>query len=129
MGLVHGFGVALPDVGRSLLVIAVFAAIATLAAILTRSMLGTVLGGMFVIGGSMAMSNIAFTRELPSYWLVGWMRFHTPGSGVPYALWNDKFPPGVPYPSLIIGVAGLVGLFTLCGALSGLQFVQSDLTV
>ena len=129
LGLAHGLGLALPDVGRSLLVIAVFAAIATLAAILTHSMLGTVLGGVFVIGGSMAMSNIAFTRELPSYWLVGWMRFHAPGGSTPYALWNDKFPPGVPYPSLIIGIVGMVGLFTLCVALSGLQFARTDVTV
>jgi ABC-type transport system involved in multi-copper enzyme maturation permease subunit len=128
LGLAHGLGLAMPDVARSLVVIAVFAAIATLAAILTHSMLGTLLGGMFVIGGSIAMSNIAFTRELPSYWLVGWMRFHAPGSGVSYALWNDKFPPGVPYPSLAVGVVGLLSLFALCVILSGMVFSRSDVT-
>ncbi len=128
LGLARGLELALPDVGRSLVVLAVFAALGTLAAILTHSMLGTLLGGMFVIGGSIAMSNIAFTRELPSYWLVGWMRFRAPGTGVSYALWNDKFPPGVPYPSLAVGIAGMVALFALCVIVSGMVFSRSDVT-
>jgi ABC-type transport system involved in multi-copper enzyme maturation permease subunit len=129
LGLVQGLQAALPDVARSLLVLALFAALATLGAVLTRSMLGTVLGGTFVLGGSMALSNIAFTRELPSYWVTGWMRFHAVGTGAPYALWNDKFPPGIPYPSLAVGVAGVVGLLIACVAIAGIRFGRSDILV
>jgi hypothetical protein len=84
---------------------------------------------MFVVGGSMAMSNIAFTRELPSYWVTGWMRFHAPAVGAPYALWNDKFPPGIPYPSVTVGIVGLVGLLLLCVILSGALFARAEVTV
>ena len=122
----HGLALALADVARSMLVVAVFAAIGTLAAVVTRSMLGTLLGGMFVVGGSLALSNIAFTRELPSYWLTGWMRFHHAAGAVPYGLWNDRFPPGVPYPGLLVGVAGMVGLLVLAASLSGVIFARSD---
>jgi ABC-type transport system involved in multi-copper enzyme maturation permease subunit len=129
VGLLQGFRAALPDVGLSLLVLALFAALATLAAVLTRSMLGTILAGTFVLGGSMALSNIAFTRELPSYWVTGWMRFHAVGTGAPYALWNDKFPPGIPYPSVAIGVLGVVGLLVACVAIAGVSFARSDVLV
>lgn len=129
LGLATGLRLALPDVARSLLVVAVFAAIATLAAIATRSMLGTMLGGMFVVGGSMAMSNIAFTRELPSYWVTGWMRFHAPAVGAPYALWNDRFPPGVPYPSVAVGIVGLIGVLAFCVILSAALFARAEVTV
>jgi ABC-type transport system involved in multi-copper enzyme maturation permease subunit len=129
LGLAQGFGVAWPDIARSLLVLALFAALATLAAVLTHSMLGTMLGGVFVLGGSMALSNIAFTRELPSYWVTGWMRFHAVGTGAPYALWNDKFPAGIPYPSVAVGVAGVVGLLVACVAVAGIQFARSDVLV
>jgi ABC-type transport system involved in multi-copper enzyme maturation permease subunit len=126
MSPAHGLAIALADVARSMLVVAVFAAIGTLAAVVTHSMLGTLLGGMFVVGGSLALSNIAFTRELPSYWLTGWMRFHHAAGAVPYGLWNDRFPPGVPYPGLLVGVAGMVGLFVVAASLSGLIFARSD---
>jgi len=129
LGAGVGLRLALPDVARSLLVIAVFASLATLAAILTRSMLGTLLGGMFVVGGSMAMSNIAFTRALPPYWVTGWMRFHAPAVGAPYALWNDHFPPGVPYPSVVVGTVGLLALMGLCLALSGILFRRTEVLV
>jgi ABC-type transport system involved in multi-copper enzyme maturation permease subunit len=129
LGLTQGLHVALPDIARSLLVLALFAALATLAAVLTRSMLGTVLGGTFVLGGSMALSNIAFTRELPSYWVTGWMRFHAVGTGAPYALWNDTFPAGIPYPSLAVGIVGVVGLLVACVAIAGIRFARSDVLV
>jgi len=128
MALGHGLALALTDVARSLLVLAVFAAIGTLAAVVTRSMLGTLLGGAFLMGGSLALTNIAFTRELPSYWLTGWMRFHTPALGAPYGLWNDRFPPGVPYPGVLVGMVGMVGLLVLAAALSGVVFSRSDVT-
>jgi ABC-type transport system involved in multi-copper enzyme maturation permease subunit len=128
LGTMHGLAIAAADVGRSLLVLAVFAALATLAAVATRSVLGTLLGGMLVFGGSLALSNIAFTRALPSYWLTGWMQFHTPVNGAPYGLWNDGFPPGVPYPSLLVGALGMVGLLALAAVVSGAIFSRSDVT-
>ena len=129
LGWGQGLRAALPDVARSLLVLALFAALATLAAVLTRSMLGTVLAGTFVLGGSMALSNIAFTRELPSYWVTGWMRFHPAALGPPFALWNDKFPPGVPYPGATVGVLGVTGLLVACVAIAGVCFARSDVLV
>ena len=45
------------------------------------------------------------------------------------ALWNDKFPPGVPYPSFAVGAAGLIGLLVLCVALSGIVFSRTEVTV
>jgi ABC-type transport system involved in multi-copper enzyme maturation permease subunit len=128
MGLAHGLSLAVADVARSLLVLAVFAAIGTLAAVVTRSMLGTLLGGMFVVGGSLALSNIAFTRALPSYWVTGWMRFRHVTEGAPYGLWNDRFPLGVPYPSQLVGVTGMVGLLAVALVLSGAIFARSDVS-
>ena len=129
MAISHGLRLALPDVARSLLALGMFAALATLAAIVTRSMLGTLLGGMLVLGGSMGLSNIAFTRELPSYWVTGWMRFHTPSVGAPYQLWNDKVPPGIPYPGFLIGLVGVAGLLVICAAVAGALFARTDVAV
>jgi hypothetical protein len=48
--------------------------------------------------------------------------------GAPYGLWNDRFPLGVPYPSQLVGVTGMVGLLAVALVLSGAIFARSDVS-
>ena len=101
----------------------------TLAAVLTHSMLGTVLGGTFVVGGSMALSNIAFTRELPSYWLTGWMRFHALGHRRPVRAVERQVPARHPLPERGRRRPRRGRAAGGCVAVAGILFARSDVMV
>lgn len=130
-GLTAGLRAAGPDLLRASVVLAAFAVLGLCAAVLTRSMLGTVVAGVFFVGVSMEVGNISYlTRFSPSYWVDGWMRFRPPGAGAaPLAVWNTGLPPGVPEASVTTGGIGLVALAAGLSAVTWLRFRRTDVTV
>lgn len=120
-----------PDLVRATLVIAVFAVLGLCAAVLTRSVLGTVLAGVLVLGIAMELGNIAsLARFSPSYWVDGWMGFRPPGSGLaPLAMWNTGIPAGVPPAGVAPGVLGLAAFVAVLAAISWARFRRTDVTV
>jgi ABC-type transport system involved in multi-copper enzyme maturation permease subunit len=121
-----------PDLLRATVVLGVFAVLGLCAAVVTRSMLGTVVAGMLVLGLAMELVNIsAVTRFSPAYWIDGWMRFQPPGrvAGDPISLWNTGIPLGVPPASVTAGAVGLVVLTVVLSALAWARFRRMDITV
>jgi ABC-type transport system involved in multi-copper enzyme maturation permease subunit len=121
-----------PDLLRATFVLAAFAVLGLCAAVVTRSMLGTVVAGLLVLGLAMELVNItAVTRFSPAYWIDGWMRFRPPGRVVadPLALWNTSVPAGVAPATVAAGALGLIVLIVLLGALAWAGFRRADITV
>jgi ABC-type transport system involved in multi-copper enzyme maturation permease subunit len=121
-----------PDLLRATLVLAVFAFLGLCAAVVTRSMLGSVVAGLLVLGLAMELANISnVARFSPAYWIDGWMRFQPPGrvAADPLALWNTSLPVGVPSPTVTVGALGLVAFAAVLGALAWLRFRRCDITV
>jgi ABC-type transport system involved in multi-copper enzyme maturation permease subunit len=121
-----------PDLLRAILVLGVFASLGLCAATFTRSMLGTVVAGVLVLGIAMELGNIASVARLsPAYWVDGWMRFQPPGrvAADPLALWNTAVPPGVPSATVTAGAIGLFLLGIALGAAAWARFRRADVTV
>jgi ABC-type transport system involved in multi-copper enzyme maturation permease subunit len=121
-----------PDLLRATFVLGAFAVLGLCAAVVTRSMLGTVVAGLLVLGLAMELVNISdVTRFSPAYWIDGWMRFQPPGrvAADPLALWNTSVPVGVPAASMTVGAVGLVLFAAALGALAWLRFRRCDITV
>lgn len=111
---------------RALLVLAAFAVVGVLAAVVTRNTLGSfVLAIAFVVGSLMAANYPATVRGTLSYWVAGWMGFRV-GETVPFYLWPGSFPDAVPPPSHRAGLYGLVGLVVVGGLLAVARVARSD---
>ncbi|MEA2509790.1 MAG: hypothetical protein QOG21_1872 [Actinomycetota bacterium] len=127
-----GLRFAGPDLLRAIFVLGTFAVLGLCAAIVTRSMLGTVVAGLLVLGLAMELVNISdVTRFSPAYWIDGWMRFQPPGrvAADPLALWNTGVPVGVPAASVTVGAVGLLSFAVALGALAWMRFRRADITV
>lgn len=112
---------------RSLLVIAGFAALGMLCAVITRNTLGSFfLGFAFVIATIILAMFSGVTRLTLAYWVTGWMRFHTP-NGLVTHLWRDEFP--IHAPSVTTGLVGLAVFVLICSVLSLARMQRSDVKV
>jgi ABC-type transport system involved in multi-copper enzyme maturation permease subunit len=114
---------------RALLVIAVFVALGTLAAVITRNTLGSFFLGFAFIVGSMILAGFkavaAFTLD---YHVAGWMGFHGSEFGMPTYLWRDSFYPAKP-PTHAVGLIGLAVTVAVFVGLALLRVERSDVKV
>ncbi|MFI1092039.1 hypothetical protein [Streptomyces sp. NPDC020917] len=128
----HALTWAGAEIGRSLLVLAAFAAIGLLAGVVTRGAIGTAAAGTAaVIAMLIAAALPGLGRWTPATWIQGWMGFAA-GQGsissLPDNFWSrfisaDGTPPGHG-PGLI----GVSALFLVC-ALAAMQvFRRLDVT-
>lgn len=113
--------------GRALLVLAVYAVLSVLAAVVTRNVLGTLGVSLGVVIASLAVANIAgLARWTLAYPVSGWMHF-TPGATPSDYLWVVSLPKGVIQPSA--GISGLVLLAAIaaCSLVAVRLFARADL--
>jgi ABC-type transport system involved in multi-copper enzyme maturation permease subunit len=120
------------QVGRSLLVLAVFAAVGLLAAVLTRNTIGTTAAtaGAFVVMLAVAAlpGGGAWT---PATWVQGWMGFPAGEASItalPSNFWSRFIDASGAAPGHLLGLAGLLGTLIGCGAVALVVFQRGDVS-
>ncbi|MCW2916225.1 MAG: ABC-type transport system involved in multi-copper enzyme maturation, permease component [Actinomycetia bacterium] len=118
-----------PIAARAVLTMAVFAALGTAAAVVTRSTVGTLsltLGVIMVslIGGSLT----TLSHATPAYWVATWTRFPAK-TYVVTSYWNTFLAQGGAAPSWWVGLTGLLALLVSCIAGAGVLFRRQNVTV
>lgn len=127
-----GLSLAGSQAARALLVLAAFAVIALLVAVITRSTIGATAG---TAGAVVAMLIAAVLpglgRWTPATWVQGWMGFPA-GLGsvtpLPTNFWSRFIPATGAAPGPVFGLAGLAILLAACGAAAAWLFGRSDVT-
>jgi ABC-type transport system involved in multi-copper enzyme maturation permease subunit len=118
--------------GRALLVIAAFAAIGLLAAVLTRGSVGTMAataGAIIVMLLLTAIPGIA--GWAPAIWVQGWMRFPAGLASVtslPANFWSRFISASGAAPGQVAGLAGVTGLLLACLAIAIAVFRRADVS-
>ena len=120
------------QVARSLLVLAAFAAIGLLAAVVTRNTIGTMAttAGAFV-AMLVAASLPGLGAWTPATWVQGWMGFPAGLASVtalPTNFWSRFINAGGSPPGHLLGLAGLCGLLVVSGAVAARVFQRSDIS-
>lgn len=120
------------QVGRALLVLAVFAAIGLLGATLTRNTIGTMAStaGIF-IAMLLAASWPGLGRWSPATWVQSWMRFPAGLASVtflPSNFWSRFISASGTAPGPLFGLAGLLGLLATCLAVAVRVFSRADVS-
>ncbi len=118
------------QVGRSLLVLAVFAMVGLLAAVLTR---GTI-GAMATTAGAFVTMLVVATvpsngKWTPATWVQGWMGFPVGLRSItdlPSNFWSRFIYAGGSPPSHLLGLTGLVAMLAACGLVAVLAFQRGD---
>ena len=121
---------AMPKVGRAVIVLGFFAALGTLAAVLTRSPLATftaLLGSVFAFQVGAAFE--ATVQGTPGYWVSAWMDFQHNGLWAQH-LWVDQFPLTSPDPQFQPnpwhGLVGIAAGATLAVVIAWIRMRHSD---
>jgi hypothetical protein len=118
------------QVGRSLLVLALFAMVGLLAAVLTRNTIGT----MAASAGAFMTMLVAATlpssgKWTPATWVQGWMGFAAGQRSItdlPSNFWSRFIHAGGAPPSHLLGLTGLAATLVACAALALLAFQRGD---
>ncbi|GAA4639654.1 hypothetical protein GCM10023196_102130 [Actinoallomurus vinaceus] len=118
--------------GRALLVLAVFSAVSLLAAVVTRSTIGTTAttAGTFIV--MLALAALPGTgRWTPATWVQGWMGFAA-GQGsitaLPDNFWSRFITAGGAEPGRLFGLTGLAATFLACATVAVVLFRSADVT-
>jgi ABC-type transport system involved in multi-copper enzyme maturation permease subunit len=120
------------QVARSLLVLAAFAAIGLLAAVVTRNTIGTMAttAGVFVVM-LVAASLPGLGRWTPATWVQGWMGFPAGLASItslPTNFWSRFINGGGSPPSHLLGLAGLAALLVACTGVAARIFSRADVS-
>jgi hypothetical protein len=120
------------QVGRSLLVLAVFGMFGLLAAVLTRTTIGTTAAtaGAFVVMLAVAAlpGGGAWT---PATWVQGWMGFPAGEASItalPSNFWSRFIDASGAAPGHLLGLAGLLATLVGCGAVALVAFQRGDVS-
>jgi ABC-type transport system involved in multi-copper enzyme maturation permease subunit len=128
----HGLGLAGSQSARALLVLAAFAVIGLLAAVLTRSSIGTTAAaGGAVIAMLAAASLPGAGPWTPATWVQGWMGFPVGQASItslPTNFWSRFITAGGAAPGHLGGLTGLAALCLVCLAGAVLVFRRADIS-
>ncbi|MBY8876351.1 hypothetical protein [Actinacidiphila acidipaludis] len=118
--------------GRSLLVLAAFAALGLLAGVLTRGTIGTMAATAAAVLAMLIAATLPGSgRWTPATWIQGWMGFAA-GQGsvsnLPDNFWSRFIDTGGAAPGHTLGLAGVTGLFLACAAAAAVVFRRLDVT-
>lgn len=118
-----------PLAGRAVLTMAVFAALGTAAAVVTRSTVGTLSLTIGVIMVSLIAGSLTtLSHATPAYWVAAWMHFPEK-TYVVTSYWSAFLAPGGAAPSRSGGLTGLLALLVCCIAGAGVLFRRQNVTV
>jgi ABC-type transport system involved in multi-copper enzyme maturation permease subunit len=129
--VLQGLSLAGSQVARALLVLAVFAVIGLLAAVLTRGVTGTIAAAAGAVIAMLAVAALPGAGPwTPATWVASWMGFPA-GLGsvtaLPTNFWSRFIGTGTP-PGQVAGFAGLAGLMLVCLAVAGQIFRRADIS-
>ncbi len=128
----HALGLAGSQIARALLVLALFAVIGLLAAVVTRSTIGTTAAAAgSVIAILIAASLPAAGRWTPATWVQGWMGFPAGQASItslPANFWSRFINANGTAPSHLAGLLGLAGVLAVCSALAVGGFQHADIS-
>jgi hypothetical protein len=123
---------ALSQCGRALLVLAAFAGIGVLAAVLTRGTIGTTATAAGTIIAMLVLASLPGAgRWTPATWVQGWMGFPAGLASVtalPTNFWSRFIGAGGAAPGQWSGLAGVAGLLVATMLLAGQVFRRADIT-
>jgi hypothetical protein len=126
------FTLAGSQVARSALVLAAFAVIGVLAAMLTRNTIGTTAttaGAFIAMLAAAALPGLG--RWTPATWVQGWMGFPAglaSVSALPTNFWSRFISAGGSPPGHLFGLAGLAGLLVAGTAIAARVFSRADVS-
>ena len=127
----QALGLAAAQAGRALLVLAVFAAIGLLAAVLTRGTIGTTAATAGTLICLLILATLpGVARWTPATWVQAWMRFPAGQASVttlPSNFWS-RFISATGQPSHLAGLAGLATLLAACVLAAMVVFGRSDVS-
>ena len=127
----QGLSLSGSQVARALLVLAVFAVIGLLAAVITRGAVGTIAATAGAILAMLAVAALPGAgRWTPAIWVASWMGFPA-GLGsvtaLPANFWSRFLGTGAP-PGQAAGFAGLAGLIVAGLAMAAAIFRGTDIS-
>jgi ABC-type transport system involved in multi-copper enzyme maturation permease subunit len=112
---------------RSMLVLAAFAAIGVLAAVLTRNTIGTMATSAAAFVAMLVLASLqGLGRWTPATWVQGWMGFAVGDRSItelPNNFWSRFINAGHSPPSHLLGLTGLIAVLIIC-AVSALRIFQ-----
>jgi len=127
----HALGLAGSQVARALLVLAVFAAIGLLAAVLTRGTIGATAATAGVVIAMLVAASLPGTgRWTPATWVQDWMGFPAGQASItslPTNFWSRFISAGAA-PGQLAGLLGLAGLLAACWAAATVLFRRQDIS-
>ena len=127
----HALGLAGSQAARSLLVLAAFAVIGLLAAVVTRGTIGTTAATAGAIIAMLIAASLPGTgRWTPATWVQEWMGFPAGQASItslPTNFWSRFISAGAT-PGPLTGLLGLAGLLAVCWAAAALLFRRQDIS-
>jgi ABC-type transport system involved in multi-copper enzyme maturation permease subunit len=127
----QALGLAVSQAGRALLVLAVFAAIGLLAAVLTRGTIGTTAAAAGAVICLLVLATLpGVARWTPATWVQAWMGFPAGQASItalPTNFWS-RFISATGQPGQLAGLAGLAGLLAACALTALVVFGRSDVS-
>jgi ABC-type transport system involved in multi-copper enzyme maturation permease subunit len=116
---------------RALLVLAAFAAIGLLAAVLTRNTIGTMATTAAAFVAMLVFTTVPHVgRWTPATWVQGWMGFPVglrSITSLPNNFWSRFISSAGSPPSHLLGLTGLVSLLVVTAAAASRAFAGSDI--
>jgi hypothetical protein len=116
---------------RALLVVAAFAAIGLLAAVLTRNTIGTMATTAAAFVAMLVVTTLPHVgRWTPATWVQGWMGFPVglrSITALPNNFWSRFINAGGSPPSHLLGLTGLIALLVVSAAVALRAFARSDI--
>ena len=126
----HAFSLAGSQVARALLVLAAFAVIGLLAAVLTRGTVATPAAAAGVVIAMLVTASLPGTgRWTPATWVQAWMGFPVGQASItslPTNFWS-RFISSTE-PSQLSGLIGLIAVLAVCSALAAAVFRRLDIS-
>jgi ABC-type transport system involved in multi-copper enzyme maturation permease subunit len=128
----HAISLAGSQVVRALLVLAAFAVIGLLAAVLTRGTIGTIAAAAGAVIAMLIAASLPGTGQwTPATWVQGWMGFPAGEASItslPTNFWSRFISSGGAAPGHLPGLLGLLGLLAVCWALAAALFARTDIS-